>query len=97
MDVHRWHLVERVLDRALGCEPELWPALLDEACRGDPELRAEVAALLDRRGDAENFLASPPTAAASALVAEEQERTAAEKRQRSDVRRTDERSNPQPG
>lgn len=77
MDVHRWHLVEEVLDRALGCEPELWPALLDEACRGDPELRAEVAALLARRGDAENFLASPPSAAASALVAEA--RAAAEK------------------
>jgi hypothetical protein len=70
MDVHRWHLVEAVLDRALGCEPEDWPALLDDACRGDPELRAEVISLLDRRPDAERFLASPPSAAASALMAE---------------------------
>ena len=79
MDVHRWHLVEQVLDRALGCEPETWPALLDDACRGDPDLRAEVSALLDRRPDAERFLASPPSAAASALVAEAQERAAAER------------------
>ena len=70
MDAHRWHLVEQVLDRALGCDPEDWPALLDEACRGDPALREEVDALLSRRPDAERFLATPPAAAASALVEE---------------------------
>ena len=68
MDLDRWRLVERVLDRALASDPSAWPALVEDLCSGDPELRGEVEALLAQRSAAEQFLASPPSVAASALV-----------------------------
>jgi serine/threonine-protein kinase len=74
MDLDRWRAVERVLDRALASDPSSWPALLADTCGGDPALRVEVEALLAQRSAADDFLASPPTAAVSALVAEEQGR-----------------------
>jgi len=70
MDLDRWRLVERVLDRALASNPAAWPALIEDLCSGDPELRSEVEALLAQRSAAEEFLASPPSVAASALVLE---------------------------
>jgi Tol biopolymer transport system component/predicted Ser/Thr protein kinase len=42
----RWPEVERILDLVLEVAPEQRPALLDRTCTGDPELRAEVEALL---------------------------------------------------
>lgn len=42
----RWAQVEELFQRAVECEPEEVTHLLDEACRGDPELRAEVESLL---------------------------------------------------
>ena len=74
MDLDRWRAVERVLDRALASDPSSWPALLADSCAGNPELRMEVEALLAQRSAAQDFLASPPTVAVSALVAEEQGR-----------------------
>jgi hypothetical protein len=68
MDLDRWRLVERVLDRALASDPSAWPALIDDLCSGDLDLRGEVEALLAQRSAAEQFLASPPSVAASALV-----------------------------
>ena len=73
MDLDRWRRVERVLDCALTADPSSWPVLLTDTCNGDPELRAEVEALLAQRDAAERFLASPPAAAISALVAEARE------------------------
>jgi len=67
-DADRWQRVEQVLDRALTLEPASWPSLLDEACSGDPELRAEVEALLAKLPQASGFLASPPVGAAAALL-----------------------------
>ena len=67
-DADRWQRVERVLDRALTLEPARWPSVLDEACSGDPELRAEVEALLARLPQASGFLSSPPDAVAAALL-----------------------------
>jgi serine/threonine protein kinase len=49
----RWAQIEALFHRAAECEPEHRTALLDEACRKDPELRQEVEALLssdDRAG-----------------------------------------------
>jgi serine/threonine-protein kinase len=74
MDPDRWQRVESVLDRALMSDPSGWPALLDDTCSGDPELRAEVEALLAQHSAAEGFLESPPAVAASALIAEAKER-----------------------
>jgi eukaryotic-like serine/threonine-protein kinase len=69
-DDDRWRRVERVLDTVLAHESDAWPAALDEACSGDPALRAEVEAYLRRLDDARDFLATPPAAVAAALVAE---------------------------
>jgi len=68
MDGERWRQVERVLDAALASDPATWPMLLEKSCSGDPELRAEVEALLDRLDLAEGFLTSRPTAIAAALL-----------------------------
>jgi serine/threonine-protein kinase len=73
MDVDRMRRVETVLDAVLTREPTQWPALLDEACSGDAELRREVEALLARLDTASRFLDSPPGAIAAALVAEARE------------------------
>jgi serine/threonine-protein kinase len=73
MDVDRMRRVETVLDAVLTREPAQWPAMLDEACSGDPELRKEVEALLARLDTASRFLDSPPGAIAAALVAETRE------------------------
>lgn len=73
MDLDRWCRVERVLDRALATDRSRWPALLDDTCAGDPELRSEVEHLLAHLPDAEQFLVSPPSAVVSALIAEAME------------------------
>jgi len=69
MNPDHWQLVEGVLDRALASDPSDWPALLDDTCRADPELRNEVEALLALR-HAARFLQSPPSAAAAAAAGE---------------------------
>ena len=62
MDRERWRRIEPILERALELTPEDRSAYLDEACGGDPKLRAELETLiaadartgelLDREGDA---------------------------------------------
>jgi serine/threonine-protein kinase len=76
MDVDRMRRVEQVLDAALTREPTEWQAVLDEQCTGDPELRREVEALLERLDTARQLLDSPPAAAAAALIGESVERGA---------------------
>jgi eukaryotic-like serine/threonine-protein kinase len=73
MDVDRMRRVDAVLDAVLTREPTQWPALLDEACSGDAELRREVERLLERLDTASRFLDSPPGAIAAALIAETRE------------------------
>lgn len=51
-----WQRVEPILDAALDRPSREWPALLDEACGDDTELRAEVEALLRDCAAAEGFL-----------------------------------------
>lgn len=69
-DPDRWQRIGDILDAALECEPQHWPALLDATCVDAPDLRREVEDLLGRVGDARGFLESPPRAAAAALIAE---------------------------
>ncbi|HTJ24129.1 MAG TPA: tetratricopeptide repeat protein [Gemmatimonadaceae bacterium] len=70
LDPDRWRRIGEVLDAALSREPKHWPAVLDAACAGAPDLRREVEELLARVDRARAFLESPPTAAAAAVVAE---------------------------
>ncbi len=73
MVADHWMRVERALDAALESDPALWPAVLDETCGEDEEVRREVEDLLARYRTAQRFLESPPAAAAAALVAEAQD------------------------
>jgi eukaryotic-like serine/threonine-protein kinase len=42
----RWAQIEELFHRAIECEPEERPRLLEDSCAADPELRREVEALL---------------------------------------------------
>ena len=46
MDSERWQRIETLFDAALDLDPSRWDTFLDDHCRDDPALRAEVAALL---------------------------------------------------
>ncbi|MGH7507297.1 MAG: serine/threonine-protein kinase, partial [Longimicrobiales bacterium] len=64
----RWRRVEPILDRVLDLPPAEREAFLDEACAGDPVLRADAEALLEADRQATGFLEAP---AASLLLAAE--------------------------
>ena len=75
MEPERWTLLETIYDRVVSEPAERRRQLLDDACSGDPELRAELESLLNARDDAGGFLseemrvevlqlgAAPPTPA----------------------------------
>jgi serine/threonine-protein kinase len=46
MRAERWQQIDEIFQSALDCEPEGRAALLESACAGDLELRAEVESLL---------------------------------------------------
>jgi eukaryotic-like serine/threonine-protein kinase len=56
-DAAAWQRVSRILDDLLEVEPGARAAALDHACRGDPDLRARVLALLEADQQAGRFLA----------------------------------------
>ena len=76
MNPDRLREVEAILDAALTRDPGEWPGLLDQSCSGDPDLRREVEALLQRIDTAREFLQSPPILS-TALIAEAEEAEAA--------------------
>jgi serine/threonine protein kinase/tetratricopeptide (TPR) repeat protein len=69
-DFARWRRVEAILDVALDLSPEERSALLDQSCAGDPELRAEVEALLAADAKAGGFLGVPAGEYAADLLTE---------------------------
>jgi tetratricopeptide (TPR) repeat protein len=66
----RWHLIEPLLDTALGLEPRRRAAFLDTACRGDPKLRTELKALLAACEMGTTILGTPAAVAYAPLLAE---------------------------
>lgn len=86
MEADRWRRAARVLDAVLVVESARWPALLDELCAGDVDLRRDVEALLARVDDARVFLEAPPAAVAAAVI-EEETRAADEESRRAEGRR----------
>ena len=70
MDVERWQRVERVLDAAFESDPTRWQAIVNASCGGDVELRREVETLLGQFASENQFLDSPPSRIAAALIAE---------------------------
>ena len=56
MTPERWAQIEELFHRACECDSNDRDALLDEACRTDPELRREVEALLASEENARDHL-----------------------------------------
>ena len=56
VEPERWHQIEILLDQAFDLSPDEQDVLLDTACAGDPDLRAEVKSLLAADADAGAFL-----------------------------------------
>jgi eukaryotic-like serine/threonine-protein kinase len=59
MTPERWQQIKTLLQEALERDPHERKAFLDEKCGGDPELRAEVDALLDSHAQSGDFIESP--------------------------------------
>jgi len=73
MDPERWKEIERVCQTALEMEPAKREEYLNEACRGDESLRAEVETLLENLTEAEGFMKDPAMEVAAKALAKEQE------------------------
>ncbi|MCU1263882.1 MAG: serine/threonine protein kinase [Acidobacteria bacterium] len=59
---HLWPQVEKIVSAALESAPEQWPALLDQACADNAQLRAEVVSLLGYQEKVVNFIEQPALA-----------------------------------
>jgi len=79
MTPERFQEIDRVLCLALEREPSERAIFLEQACRGDEELREEVRSLLDSHEGAGDFLVEPPSDAAAELLAHESQETKREK------------------
>jgi serine/threonine-protein kinase len=66
----RWTVVEPVLDAALELEPDERSAFLDNACRGDAKLRAEVESLLAACDLGDSILSNPAAIEYAPLLAD---------------------------
>jgi len=62
MTPERWQQVDKLLEQALGQEPEHRESFLEQACKGDATLRQEVESLLTAHEQAGSALSSPPLA-----------------------------------
>ncbi len=62
MNRERWQLVRNLLDKAIAIPASERPAFLDNACAGDPELRAEVESLLNSHEQAGTAFLQEPVA-----------------------------------
>ncbi|HEY4591630.1 MAG TPA: protein kinase, partial [Thermoanaerobaculia bacterium] len=69
-DPERWRRIEALLDEMFERPSGERRAFLDEACAGNPELRAQMEALLTADEEAGGFLATPAHQAAVELLAE---------------------------
>ena len=66
----RWKLLEPLLDDALELEEERRSAFLDDVCRGNAELRAELDQLLAACDLGDTILSDPAAVAYAPLLAE---------------------------
>src|SRR5580704_15493265 len=65
MEPERWKKIEELYKAAMAQPAEKRADILQNACPGDPELRAEVESLLQAAGDASSFLEGSPLASAA--------------------------------
>ncbi|MEO6195010.1 MAG: protein kinase [Thermoanaerobaculia bacterium] len=69
-DPERWRRIEALLDEMFERPAGERRTFLDEACAGNPELRAQMEALLTADEEAGGFLATPAHQAADELLAD---------------------------
>ena len=74
MTPERHQQITDLYNRVLAGPREQWPAVLDEACRDDPELRAEVESLLAANDRAGAFLDTPAIDVGARLLSEDTRR-----------------------
>jgi eukaryotic-like serine/threonine-protein kinase len=60
MSPDKWKRLEEIFNQAVVLPPEKRETFLDEACRGDRELREQADILLDSDSEAEDFIESSP-------------------------------------
>ena len=60
MDPERWHRINELFHQALECGLDGRSRFLDDACRDDPSIRAEVESLLTHHDDQETGLIRTP-------------------------------------
>jgi eukaryotic-like serine/threonine-protein kinase len=60
MEPERWKKIEELYQAAMAQPSEKRADILQRACSGDPELRAEVESLLEAAGSASSFLEGSP-------------------------------------
>src|SRR5829696_4982027 len=60
MSPEKWKRLEEIFNQAVVLPPEKRETFLDEACRGDRELREQADILLDSDSEAEDFIESSP-------------------------------------
>src|SRR5262245_36941721 len=68
MDPDRWRQITKIFHEALAHDPKSRDTFLDEACRSDPSLRAEVEQLITSHDDAGGFGDSPVAGSANHLA-----------------------------
>src|SRR5262245_31136934 len=67
----RWEQVEKLCQAALELEEHQRSAFLEEACRGDEELRREVESLLQFDRRQQRFIEQPAAEVAAKMIAHE--------------------------
>ncbi len=65
MEPERWKKIEELFKAAMAQPAENRADILQRACPGDPELRAEVESLLEAAGSASSFLEDSPLSGAT--------------------------------
>ncbi len=65
MEAERWKKIEELFKAALAQPAEKRADMLQRACSGDPELRAQVASLLEAADSASSFLEGSPVSGAA--------------------------------
>jgi serine/threonine protein kinase len=75
MTSERWEKIESIFHRVLEAEEGRRPALLEEACAGDDDLRREVESLLAHHNEAGSFIEAPAFAPAAGAAPSRARRT----------------------
>ena len=71
MDAQRWLMIQAIFEEVLECAPEARMMILERACAGDPDLRAEVEKLLHSNENVQKqqFLSPLPLSVKSQMPA----------------------------